>query len=80
MPAAWTFAVLVGVVLTKWTLSRRVYAVGAGIGSTAVKSDAWYPMSDAVTSAAEFVGISVALLGGPEGSRPTTGRRSSHHG
>jgi cation diffusion facilitator family transporter len=64
-PAPWTLAVLVAVVVVKWTLSRRVHAVGADIGSTAVKADAWHHMSDAVTSAAAFVGISVALWGGP---------------
>jgi cation diffusion facilitator family transporter len=30
-----------------------------------VKADAWHHMSDAVTSAAAFVGISIALWGGP---------------
>jgi cation diffusion facilitator family transporter len=64
-PAPWTLGVLVAVVLVKWTLSRRVQTVGAEIGSTAVKADAWHHMSDAVTSAAAFVGISVALWGGP---------------
>ena len=64
-PAPWTLAVLVGVVAVKWTLSRRVHAVGAEIGSTAVKVDAWHHMSDALTSAAAFVGISIALWGGP---------------
>jgi cation diffusion facilitator family transporter len=64
-PAPWTLAVLVVVVIVKWTLSRRVQAVGADIGSTAVKADAWHHMSDAVTSAAAFVGISIALWGGP---------------
>jgi cation diffusion facilitator family transporter len=64
-PAAWTLVVLVAVVITKWILSRRVHTVGAEIGSTAVKSDAWHHMSDAVTSAAAFVGISIALIGGP---------------
>jgi cation diffusion facilitator family transporter len=64
-PAPWTLAVLVAVVLVKWTLSRRVQIVGAEIGSTAVKVDAWHHMSDAVTSAAAFVGISIALWGGP---------------
>ena len=64
-PAPWTLAVLVGVVVVKWTLSRRVHAVGAEIGSTAVTADAWHHMSDAVTSAAAFVGISIALWGGP---------------
>jgi cation diffusion facilitator family transporter len=63
-PAAWTLAVLVSVVLVKWTLARRVRAVGADIGSVAIKADAWHHLSDAVTSAAAFVGISIALLGG----------------
>ena len=64
-PAPWTLAVLVGVVLVKSTLSRRVHAVGTDIGSSVVKADAWHHMSDAVTSAAAFVGIAIALWGGP---------------
>jgi cation diffusion facilitator family transporter len=64
-PAPWTLLVLVTVVAIKWLLSRRVHAVGTDIGSTAVKADAWHHMSDAVTSAAAFVGITIALLGGP---------------
>jgi cation diffusion facilitator family transporter len=62
-PAAWTLAVLVTVVLVKAVLSRRVFTVGLAIGSTAVKADAWHHLSDAVTSAAAFVGISLALWG-----------------
>jgi len=64
-PAPWTLGVLVAVVLVKAALSRRVRAVGADIGSTAVQADAWHHLSDAITSAAAFVGISIALLGGP---------------
>jgi cation diffusion facilitator family transporter len=63
-PAPWTLGVLVAVVLVKWTLSRRVDAVASDIGSTAVKADAWHHMSDAVTSAAAFIGITIALWGG----------------
>ena len=63
-PAPWTLAVLVAVVAVKWKLSRRVRAVGDEIGSNAVKADAWHHLSDALTSAAAFVGISIALLGG----------------
>jgi cation diffusion facilitator family transporter len=62
-PAAWTLGVLVAVVLVKGFLSRRVFTVGTAIGSTAVKADAWHHLSDAVTSAAAFVGISVAVWG-----------------
>ena len=63
VPAPWTLGVLVGVVLVKGLLSRRVGAIGAAIGSTAVRADAWHHLSDAVTSAAAFIGISVALWG-----------------
>jgi cation diffusion facilitator family transporter len=64
-PAAWTLIVLVAVMAAKTILSRRVGAVGSDIGSTAVKADAWHHMSDAITSGAAFVGISIALWGGP---------------
>jgi cation diffusion facilitator family transporter len=62
-PAPWTLIVIVVVMLVKWWLSRRVHAVGTDIGSTAVKADAWHHMSDAITSAAAFIGISIAVLG-----------------
>jgi cation diffusion facilitator family transporter len=62
-PAPWTLAVLVGVVAVKWTLSRRVHAVGAASGSTAVQADAAHHLSDAITSGAAFIGITVALIG-----------------
>ena len=64
-PAPWTLAVLIAVVVIKWALSRRVFAVGAAIDSTAVKADAWHHLSDALTSGAAFIGISIAVLGGP---------------
>jgi cation diffusion facilitator family transporter len=64
-PAPWTLAVLVVVMAVKWTLSRRVGSIGADIGSTAVTADAWHHRADAITSAAAFVGISIAVLGGP---------------
>jgi cation diffusion facilitator family transporter len=63
-PRPFTLAVLVGVVLIKEVLFRRVVRVGADLGSTAVKADAWHHRSDAITSAAAFVGISIALIGG----------------
>jgi cation diffusion facilitator family transporter len=62
-PATWTLLVLVAVMLTKWVLSRRVHAVGGEIASTAVEADAAHHLSDALTSAAAFIGISVAILG-----------------
>jgi cation diffusion facilitator family transporter len=62
-PAPWTLIVLVAVVVTKWMLSRRVRTVGADIGSTAVRADAGHHLSDAITSVAAFIGISIALGG-----------------
>jgi cation diffusion facilitator family transporter len=64
-PAPFTLAVLIGVILTKEVLFRRVARVGEEVASTAVKADAWHHRSDAITSAAAFIGISIALLGGP---------------
>lgn len=64
-PAPWTLAVLVAVVVIKTTLFRRIGAVGADVGSTAVQADAWHHLSDALTSAAAFVGIGVSVLMGP---------------
>lgn len=63
-PAWWTLVVLVVVMVVKTLLSRRVAAIGAAIGSTAVQSDAWHHLSDALTSAAAFIGILIAVVGG----------------
>jgi len=63
-PAAWTLIVLVAVFITKYVLFRRVSAIGVDEGSTAVQADAWHHLSDAFTSAAAFIGISIALIGG----------------
>ena len=63
-PAPFTLAVLILVVVAKETLFRFVFKVGVGLNSLAVKSDAWHHRSDAITSAAAFVGISIALIGG----------------
>jgi cation diffusion facilitator family transporter len=64
-PAPFTLGVLVGVIVVKEILFRRVSKVGEAVASTAVKADAWHHRSDAITSLAAFIGISVALIGGP---------------
>jgi len=63
-PAPFTLAVLVLVVVTKETLFRFVFRISKSVNSTAVKSDAWHHRSDAITSLAAFIGISVSLIGG----------------
>lgn len=64
-PKWWTLLVLAGVVLAKMWFSRRMHAEGQRVGSTALDAEAMHHWSDAVTSAAAFVGISIALWGGP---------------
>ena len=64
-PAPWTLLVLVAVLFVKFVLFRRTLAIGQATGSTAGKTDAWHHLSDAITSAAAFIGISIALWGGP---------------
>jgi cation diffusion facilitator family transporter len=64
-PAPYTLVVLAGVLIVKELLFRHVVSVGKSIGSIAVRTDAWHHRSDALTSAFAFIGISIALLGGP---------------
>ncbi len=64
-PAPWTLLVLIAVLFVKFVLFRRTLSIGEAAGSTAGKADAWHHLSDAITSAAAFIGISIALWGGP---------------
>jgi cation diffusion facilitator family transporter len=64
-PAPFTLIVLVLVVIVKEWLFRYVFRAGEQSQSTVVKTDAWHHRSDAITSSAAFVGISIALIGGP---------------
>ena len=59
-------AVLVGVIVLKEFLFRKVSTVGADVESIAVKADAWHHRSDAITSLAAFIGISISLIGGSD--------------
>lgn len=63
-PAAFTLLVLVVVVAVKELLFRWLVTTGREIESRALETDAWHHRSDALTSIAAFVGISVALWGG----------------
>lgn len=64
-PAPFTLLVLIGVILVKETLFRSVLKTGDEIQSVALKTDAWHHRADAITSVAAFIGISIALIGGP---------------
>lgn len=62
-PESWTLAVLIAVIVVKETLFRVVLN-GAELGdSDAARADAWHHRSDAVTSAAALVGVTVAIWG-----------------
>lgn len=63
-PAPYTLVILVVVILTKEILYRFVLKTGEEINSGAVKADAFHHRSDAITSTAAFVGISIAVIGG----------------
>lgn len=63
-PAPFTLIVLIIVVITKELLFRYIIKIGHSVDSVAVKNDAWHHRSDAITSGAAFIGISIALIGG----------------
>ncbi len=59
-----TLIVLIFVMATKFRFSRRLSAAGEEHGSTALGVESFHHYSDALTSAAAFIGISIALWGG----------------
>jgi cation diffusion facilitator family transporter len=63
-PAPFTLGILIVVIIVKEILFRYVNRIGRNVESTAVQTDAWHHRSDALTSAAAFLGISIALIGG----------------
>jgi cation diffusion facilitator family transporter len=63
-PEPFTLLVLAAVVAIKEALFRYVIKEATSVDSSAVRSDAWHHRSDAITSSAAAIGISVALLGG----------------
>lgn len=64
-PAPWTLFVLIGVIVVKETLFRVVIRFADEFESDAAKADAWHHRSDAITSAAALMGVSVAVWGPP---------------
>ncbi|PYJ02051.1 MAG: cation-efflux pump [Verrucomicrobia bacterium] len=63
-PAAFTLVVLLVAVGIKEGLFRFVLREAVSVESSAVQADAWHHRSDAITSLAAAIGISVALVGG----------------
>lgn len=62
-PAAWTLAVLVGVIIVKELLFRLINAGATKHQSDAARADAWHHRADAITSLAAFIGVAIAVWG-----------------
>ncbi|MEO6052576.1 MAG: cation diffusion facilitator family transporter [Chthoniobacterales bacterium] len=64
-PEPFTMGVLLVVIIGKEFLFRYILHHGRKAGSSAMEMDAWHHRSDAITSIAAFIGIGIALVGGP---------------
>ncbi len=64
-PESYTLIVLALIILVKEIFYRIVKKKGEETKSTAITADAWHHRSDALTSLAAFIGISIALFMGP---------------
>jgi len=63
-PRPFTLVVLVAVIVIKEGLFRFVRGEAISVESTAIDADAWHHRSDAITSLAAAIGITVSLIGG----------------
>lgn len=61
LPEAWTLFVLGAIILWKEISYHVVNRRAKLLNSTSLKADAWHHRSDAITSVAAFIGISIAL-------------------
>jgi cation diffusion facilitator family transporter len=62
LPKPWTLLVLGAIIIWKEYSFRLVMRRSLETNSSSLKADAWHHRSDAITSVAAFIGISVALL------------------
>lgn len=64
LPKSWTLYVLGAIIVWKEASYHIVLHKSKQINSTVLKADAWHHRSDAITSIAAFIGISIALFFG----------------
>lgn len=64
LPKAWTLIVLGAIIIWKEISFRLVIKKSKETNSSSLKADAWHHRSDAITSVAAFIGISIALIFG----------------
>lgn len=62
IPKTWTLYVLGAIIIWKEVSYQVVLRRGKQINSSTLKAEAWHHRSDAITSVAAFVGISIALF------------------
>jgi cation diffusion facilitator family transporter len=63
-PEPWTLAVLAGIIIWKEVSFRIIIRNSEKTQSSSLKADAWHHRSDALTSVAAFIGISIAVVFG----------------
>ncbi len=64
LPKVWTLLVLAPLIIWKEISFRLVMKKAKETNSSSLKADAWHHRSDAITSVAAFIGISIALYFG----------------
>lgn len=64
LPSSWTLMVLGGIILWKEVSYQVVMSRSKKLKSSSLKAEAWHHRSDAITSVAAFIGITIALFGG----------------
>jgi cation diffusion facilitator family transporter len=62
LPHSWTLYVLGAIIIWKEYSFRIVLKRSIETNSSSLKADAWHHRSDAITSVAAFIGISIALI------------------
>lgn len=62
LPKSWTLIVLAAIIMWKEYSFRVVMQRSKETNSSSLKADAWHHRSDAITSVAAFIGISIALF------------------
>lgn len=62
LPKPWTLILLAVLIVWKEISFRKVMKKAIETNSSSLKADAWHHRSDAITSIAAFIGISIALI------------------
>ena len=64
LPRTYTLFILAGIIIWKEISYRLVVKKSKETKSTSLKADAWHHRSDAITSVAAFIGITIAIIFG----------------